>query len=284
MRSSVSSTSSASVRICSKRSSQSSSSVGSLCRRTQLQRVVTADVFEPDKGVVLLVGSHGSHCVRSCSVSCVRPSTGESLMTVYGLGAGCGRVTATPPTGRVVTSRPGGCGRTASTLPRARRVRSLQAVGHRPREPQDDARPLPGDQEPARLLRRQGPGVLLTSACARKRGLDDGRRPVEGADHRGRRRLAAAAAGPQWPLMFHESGGCCDGSSPICYPDGEFIVGDRDILLSILDVSTENGGSGVPVWISGPSSRRGNTPNWSSTWCPGAAAASASRHPRACGF
>jgi uncharacterized protein (DUF779 family) len=49
-------------------------------------------------------------------------------------------------------------------------------------------------------------------------------------------------------LMFHQSGGCCDGSSPMCYPDGEFIVGDRDILLAILDV----GQHGVPVWISGP--------------------------------
>ena len=49
-------------------------------------------------------------------------------------------------------------------------------------------------------------------------------------------------------LMFHQSGGCCDGSSPMCYPDGEFIVGDRDVLLSILDVGTD----GVPVWISGP--------------------------------
>jgi len=49
-------------------------------------------------------------------------------------------------------------------------------------------------------------------------------------------------------LMFHQSGGCCDGSSPMCYPDGEFIVGDRDVLLAILDV----GGDGVPVWISGP--------------------------------
>jgi uncharacterized protein len=33
------------------------------------------------------------------------------------------------------------------------------------------------------------------------------------------------------PLMFHQSGGCCDGSSPMCYPHGEFIVGDQDILL-----------------------------------------------------
>lgn len=33
------------------------------------------------------------------------------------------------------------------------------------------------------------------------------------------------------PLMFHQSGGCCDGSSPMCYPLGEFIVGDNDVLL-----------------------------------------------------
>ncbi|MGV1087758.1 MAG: DUF779 domain-containing protein [Mycobacterium sp.] len=46
------------------------------------------------------------------------------------------------------------------------------------------------------------------------------------------------------PVMFHQSGGCCDGSSPMCYPDGEFIVGDRDILLGVLE--------GAPVWISGP--------------------------------
>ena len=32
-------------------------------------------------------------------------------------------------------------------------------------------------------------------------------------------------------LMFHQSGGCCDGSSPMCYPLGEFLLGDNDILL-----------------------------------------------------
>jgi len=32
-------------------------------------------------------------------------------------------------------------------------------------------------------------------------------------------------------LMFHQSGGCCDGSAPMCYPQGEFIVGDYDVLL-----------------------------------------------------
>ncbi|WP_461201232.1 DUF779 domain-containing protein [Anoxybacillus sp. TBDG-1] len=33
------------------------------------------------------------------------------------------------------------------------------------------------------------------------------------------------------PLMFHQSGGCCDGSSPMCYPQGEFIIGQSDVLL-----------------------------------------------------
>lgn len=33
------------------------------------------------------------------------------------------------------------------------------------------------------------------------------------------------------PLMFHQSGGCCDGSAPMCYPAGEFQIGGNDIHL-----------------------------------------------------
>jgi hypothetical protein len=33
------------------------------------------------------------------------------------------------------------------------------------------------------------------------------------------------------PLMFHQSGGCCDGSAPMCYPAGEFRVGAQDVLM-----------------------------------------------------
>jgi len=33
------------------------------------------------------------------------------------------------------------------------------------------------------------------------------------------------------PLMFHQSGGCCDGSQPMCFEDGEFKIGDSDVLL-----------------------------------------------------
>ena len=33
------------------------------------------------------------------------------------------------------------------------------------------------------------------------------------------------------PLLFHQSGGCCDGSSPMCFPRDEFMVGANDVLL-----------------------------------------------------
>jgi len=45
------------------------------------------------------------------------------------------------------------------------------------------------------------------------------------------------------PLMFHQSGGCCDGSSPMCYPRGEFKVGGSDVLLGRLAGDT-------PFWMS----------------------------------
>ena len=36
-------------------------------------------------------------------------------------------------------------------------------------------------------------------------------------------------------VMFHQSGGCCDGSSPMCYPAGEFRVGAQDVRLGTID-------------------------------------------------
>lgn len=62
-------------------------------------------------------------------------------------------------------------------------------------------------------------------------------------------------------LMIHQSGGCCDGSAPMCYPDGEFVVGDLDVLVGVLDLRLTVGAvaadlpereDAVPVWISGP--------------------------------
>lgn len=50
------------------------------------------------------------------------------------------------------------------------------------------------------------------------------------------------------PLMFHQSGGCCDGSSPMCYPDGDFLTGDADIHLG--DLPVEGLDREVPFWMS----------------------------------
>ena len=54
--------------------------------------------------------------------------------------------------------------------------------------------------------------------------------------------LIQTLASRHGPLMFHQSGGCCDGSSPMCYPRGEFLTGDSDVLLAMLD--------GTPFYMS----------------------------------
>jgi uncharacterized protein (DUF779 family) len=48
-------------------------------------------------------------------------------------------------------------------------------------------------------------------------------------------------------LMFHQSGGCCDGSSPMCFADGDFILGDVDVHLGDLDVGLDRA---IPVYMS----------------------------------
>lgn len=48
------------------------------------------------------------------------------------------------------------------------------------------------------------------------------------------------------PLMFHQSGGCCDGSSPMCYPEGDFITSEADVLLGVFDLD----GDGIGFWMS----------------------------------
>ena len=42
------------------------------------------------------------------------------------------------------------------------------------------------------------------------------------------------------PLMFHQSGGCCDGSAPMCFPVGMFITGPSDVLLGTVDVGLDD--------------------------------------------
>ncbi len=44
------------------------------------------------------------------------------------------------------------------------------------------------------------------------------------------------------PLMFHQSGGCCDGSQPMCFEAGEFYIGSSDVCLGTID--------GTDFWMS----------------------------------
>jgi uncharacterized protein len=49
------------------------------------------------------------------------------------------------------------------------------------------------------------------------------------------RALIASLREAHGPLLFHQSGGCCDGSAPMCFVQGEFKIGQRDVLLGVVD-------------------------------------------------
>ncbi|WP_226986043.1 DUF779 domain-containing protein [Brachybacterium sp. FME24] len=53
------------------------------------------------------------------------------------------------------------------------------------------------------------------------------------------------------PLMFHQSGGCCDGSSPMCFTAGDFITGDADVRMGHVEVPLPDGStSPLDFWMS----------------------------------
>ena len=56
--------------------------------------------------------------------------------------------------------------------------------------------------------------------------------------------LLAEIVADHGPVLFHQSGGCCDGSSPMCYPQGDFRIGQHDVKLGEI--------GGMPFYISGP--------------------------------
>jgi len=63
------------------------------------------------------------------------------------------------------------------------------------------------------------------------------------------------------PLMVHQSGGCCDGSSPMCYPAGEFMTGPSDVRLGAIDIGAiDDAPELVDVWMS-----KGQFEYWSHT-------------------
>ncbi|AZI58322.1 DUF779 domain-containing protein [Nakamurella antarctica] len=59
--------------------------------------------------------------------------------------------------------------------------------------------------------------------------------------------LLVELTGVHGPLMFHQSGGCCDGSAPMCFPVGEFILGDQDVMLGVLDAGVDQP---IEFWMS----------------------------------
>jgi uncharacterized protein len=55
--------------------------------------------------------------------------------------------------------------------------------------------------------------------------------------------------GVHGPLLFHQSGGCCDGSAPMCYPRGDFKLGQQDVFLgTIVDTPFYIGGPQFEYW------------------------------------
>lgn len=59
--------------------------------------------------------------------------------------------------------------------------------------------------------------------------------------------LVKKLIGIHGPLLFHQSGGCCDGSAPMCYPRNEFMIGDIDVFLGWI----ADGELKTPFYMSG---------------------------------
>ena len=134
-------------------------------------------------------------------------------------------------------------------LPRARGVRRLQDLGRRPGEPPDDARPLQPDEVPAGLLRPQPARILLMPqrVTATPAALD----------------LFERLRAQHGDLIVHISGGCCDGSSPMCLRAADLPASPHDVQLGTL--------AGVPVVIDGDQDRRWQHPSFDLDVAPGAA-------------
>ena len=64
------------------------------------------------------------------------------------------------------------------------------------------------------------------------------------------------------PLLLFQSGGCCDGSSPMCFPDGELLLGPNDLLLGEVD--------GTPFYVDAELYERWNRPAFVLDVAPGA--------------
>lgn len=89
----------------------------------------------------------------------------------------------------------------------------------------------------------------MTEANAAPADADAALASAEGTPHRviataEAEALIAEIQADHGEILFHQSGGCCDGSSPMCYPADDFKIGQSDVKLGEV--------AGVPVYISGP--------------------------------
>lgn len=105
--------------------------------------------------------------------------------------------------------------------------------------PQEAAMTVPSssaEHAPALEARPEMPGETLSRVAMTSAALELIRRllPIHG------------------PLMFHQSGGCCDGSAPMCYPAGDFTTGAADVLLGTFALPAEGDQAAVeiPFWMS----------------------------------
>ena len=127
----------------------------------------------------------------------------------------------------------------------------------RSREPPDDAQALHADHVPARQLRPQPARVLLEMGAA----AHEGNAPIAATPAAVEviHRLEAARG----PLMFLQSGGCCDGTSPLCLKDGELPLSPDDVRLGEI--------GGAPFYIDAQQYERWGKPQFLIDVSPGAA-------------
>ncbi len=188
--------------------------------------------------------------------------------TLYGLGAVCGAAMPIPATTSAATSRRSRLDELLPRLSGACGLRGLQAVGHWSRDAQDDARSLPADQEHAGVLQPQGARFLLSPSPGAVSANAAPIPPLPALDQEegffvltsvgkimtsgDQQRVVATEAALAFlaeikrdhpDILFHQSGGCCDGSSPMCYPASDYRVGETDVKLGEI--------GGVPFYISG---------------------------------
>lgn len=89
--------------------------------------------------------------------------------------------------------------------------------------------------------------------------------------------LLASLVAKHGPVMFHQSGGCCDGSAPMCYPRGEFRVGASDVLLG--EVSRD-----TPFWMSADQFEYWSHTHLTVDVVPGRGSGFSLEAPEGCGF